>query len=142
MKTKFVPGHSAWGKPAAAWDIPTLAGAGALRSTVDDQLRFLQANLAGPGHPLGPAFELCHQVRFKNWAHCMGLGWHIQDLKDRPMHWHNGATGGFSSYMAFAKDARVGVVVLSNYSITAWSLLFGCAIDRIGERVMADLVEA
>jgi len=139
MKSRFVPGHSAWGRPKEAWDMGALAGAGALRSTVDDQVRFLRANIeAAP--PLGRTFEMCHEVRHKDRVYSMGLGWHIEDVNGRGMHWHNGATGGFSSYMAFAKDARVGVVVLSNYTISMWSLIFGCAIDRIGESVMADLV--
>ena len=33
------------GKQVSLWDIPTLSGAGALRSTVSDMLKFLQANL-------------------------------------------------------------------------------------------------
>ena len=38
------------GKVVSNWDIPTLAGAGALRSSAEDMLRFLDANLAGATH--------------------------------------------------------------------------------------------
>ena len=43
---RLAQGHDADGRPAANWDIPTLAGAGALRSTATDMLTFLEANLA------------------------------------------------------------------------------------------------
>ena len=36
-----------------------------------------------------------------------------QTLK-QPVVWHNGGTGGFSSFLGIAQRSRVGVVVLSN----------------------------
>ena len=44
MLTNFATGHRN-GLPVKNWDIPTLAGAGAIRSTARDMLRFLAANL-------------------------------------------------------------------------------------------------
>jgi serine-type D-Ala-D-Ala carboxypeptidase/endopeptidase len=32
----------------------------------------------------------------------------------QPLIWHNGATGGFRSYLGFTGDGRFGVLVLSN----------------------------
>ncbi len=40
---RLAPGHTADGKPTSNWDAPTLAGAGALRSTGADMLAFLAA---------------------------------------------------------------------------------------------------
>ena len=68
-----------------AWDLPVLAGAGAIRSTVNDLLRFADANLSAPKNKLGDAIKLAwtiHQQLFswmdQRW--CLGWGcnarWH------------------------------------------------------------------
>ena len=44
----------------------------------------------------------------------IGLGWHMGKTKDDNYIWHNGGTGGCSSYMAFSPDKKIAVVVLSN----------------------------
>jgi len=49
MKARTAVGHTVNGYETANWDLPALAGAGAIRSTVSDMLTFLAANLgAGP----------------------------------------------------------------------------------------------
>ena len=45
MEQRLATGHNAMLAPAANWDFPTLAGAGALRSTANDMLTFLEAFL-------------------------------------------------------------------------------------------------
>jgi len=45
LKARLAPGHTETCEPQANWDLPTLAGAGALRSTINDLLKFLSANL-------------------------------------------------------------------------------------------------
>src|SRR6185503_5783821 len=45
MKAHLALGHDEQGTVVANWDIPTLAGAGAIRSTTNDMLKFLEANL-------------------------------------------------------------------------------------------------
>jgi CubicO group peptidase (beta-lactamase class C family) len=67
--TRLAAPHSHRGKPTSSWDLPAFAGAGALRSTADDMLRFLQANL-DPERSL-PALALCHGVQVAKPA--MGL---------------------------------------------------------------------
>lgn len=62
QRQRLAPGHTAEGEPTANWDLPTLAGAGALRSTVEQMLRFLEANLKAKTHPLREALETCHVV--------------------------------------------------------------------------------
>ncbi len=42
---RVAQGHDFDGNPTANWDIPALAGAGAIRSTTGDMLKFLAANL-------------------------------------------------------------------------------------------------
>ena len=63
MQERLARGHNANLEPVANWDIPTLAGAGALRSTANDLVKFLEMSLgnqavaagAGHGHDAGRA---------------------------------------------------------------------------------------
>ncbi len=45
MKARLAVGHDQGLESVENWDLPTLAGAGALRSTANDLLKFLAANL-------------------------------------------------------------------------------------------------
>src|SRR5262245_59424630 len=56
---RLAPGHTLTGKVTANWDIPTLAGCGALRSTMGDVLRFMAASMNCAASPLAEAVRLC-----------------------------------------------------------------------------------
>ena len=63
MKQRMATGHNAMLAPAANWDLPTLAGAGALRSSANDMLTFLEAFLGYKESPLAPAMKAMLEVR-------------------------------------------------------------------------------
>jgi D-alanyl-D-alanine-carboxypeptidase/D-alanyl-D-alanine-endopeptidase len=120
MKSRLTPGHSPTGAVVANWDLPTLAGAGALRSTANDLLKFLAANLDSSA-PLGRVLALTHVdrrdvdgVRMR-----IGLNWHILNTSERRLIWHNGGTGGYRTFIGFDTTGNRAVVVLSNQSISA-----------------------
>jgi CubicO group peptidase (beta-lactamase class C family) len=98
------------------WDLPTLAGAGALRSTVNDMLKFVAANLGLTKSPLLVAMQRAQQSQRETGQPdlSIGLNWHILKKFDSEIIWHNGATGGYHSFIGFDKKNRKGVVVLSN----------------------------
>jgi CubicO group peptidase (beta-lactamase class C family) len=101
------------------WDIPTLAGAGALRSTASDMLTFLAANMGIKHSKLSDAMDMTHKARVDAGKTMkIGLGWHIRDNGITQIIWHNGGTGGYRSFCGFIKDKKVGVVVLSNMNIS------------------------
>jgi D-alanyl-D-alanine-carboxypeptidase/D-alanyl-D-alanine-endopeptidase len=103
------------GKQMPLWDIPTLAGAGALRSTVTDLLTYLEANLGLLDSPLYTAMQTTHEPRFPvNASMMVGLGWHIRTEGDLQIIEHHGATGGYWGYAGFVKDKQIGVVILTN----------------------------
>jgi CubicO group peptidase (beta-lactamase class C family) len=62
-RKRLATGHAEDGQPAAYWDIRTLGGAGALRSTVAEMLTFLRANLAPGETPIHDALTACHEPR-------------------------------------------------------------------------------
>ena len=63
MKARLAVGHNATMAAVPNWDIPTLAGAGALRSTTNDMLTFVGANLGVIKSPLAPAMASMLTVR-------------------------------------------------------------------------------
>ena len=63
MKQRMATGHNAVLAPVANWDLPTLAGAGALRSSANDMLTFLEAFLGYKETPLAPAMKAMLEVR-------------------------------------------------------------------------------
>ncbi|HOX57240.1 MAG TPA: serine hydrolase domain-containing protein [Candidatus Paceibacterota bacterium] len=94
-----------------------LGGAGALRSTATDMLKYLQANMHPEGQPLEHAIQESHRVLFEEDARtAFGMNWiHLQSQRlGRTIIWHNGGTGGFRSFIGFTADRRLGVVLLSN----------------------------
>lgn len=116
MKARLAAGHGATLQPVANWDVTTLAGAGGLRSTTNDLLTFLAANLGYVRTPLAPAMAAMLKVRrptpSSNLA--VALGWHVFSAHDKEIVWHNGGTAGYRTFIGFDPKARVGVVVLSN----------------------------
>ncbi|HEY6344574.1 MAG TPA: serine hydrolase [Bryobacteraceae bacterium] len=116
MKQRMATGHTAMLAPTANWDLPTLAGAGALRSSASDMLTFLEALLGYKESPLAPAMKVMLEVRRTADQTTIGLGWLIISADGREIAWHSGGTGGFRSWAGYDPNERVGVVVLSNAS--------------------------
>ena len=112
MRARLARGHSD-GVQVGNWDIPTLAGAGALRSTGADMLRFISANLGFVPTRLSNAMQMSHRAR-PNVVGPVGLGWHIIERDGSHIVWHNGSTGGYRTFAGFDPEKRLGVVVLSN----------------------------
>ncbi len=125
---RLAPPHTEGLELESLWDFDALAGAGGIRSTVPDMLRFIQANLAPPETDLGKAIELAWQqhVPPRGDQFAMSLGWHI--ARDGSTRWHNGQTGGYHSMLMVNRKLGSGVVVLSN---TATS-----EVDVIGESII------
>jgi CubicO group peptidase (beta-lactamase class C family) len=116
LKARLAAGHGATLQPVANWDLAALAGAGALRSTTNDLLTFLAANLGYVQTPLAPAMAAMLKVRRPTTAPnlAVALGWHVFSVHDKEIVWHNGGTAGYRTFIGFDPKARVGVVVLSN----------------------------
>ncbi|MFA6312594.1 MAG: serine hydrolase [Sterolibacterium sp.] len=119
MKSHLASGHQDR-IPTASWDNDALAGAGALRSTANDMLKYLGANLGINASPLLPAMQRAHVAaevsRYSDAK--MGLGWFMRRVADTEMIGHNGRTGGYRSFVGLDKGRLRGVVVLSNSNAT------------------------
>jgi len=132
MKARLALGHNDKLVTVPNWDLPALAGAGALRSSVNDMLTFLAANLGYVKSPLAPAMAAMLSVRRSTGAPGggeIGLGWLITKPSEDEIVWHNGGTGGYRSFIGYDAKTRVGVVVLSN-------TFTGSGVDDIGMHLL------
>jgi len=120
LKARLAVGHGGKLNTVPNWDLPTLAGAGALRSTANDMLTFLAANMGYTKTPMAPAMAAMLDARRPTGTPGLevALGWHIFTKEDAMVVWHNGGTGGYRSFIGFNPKTRVGVVVLANASTT------------------------
>lgn len=116
MRARLAIGHGANLNAVPNWDIAVLAGAGGLRSSANDMLTFLAANLGYIKTPLAPAMEAELSIRRPAGGPDMQIAynWFIQTKDGKSIVWHNGGTGGYRTYMGFDPKNRTGVVVLSN----------------------------
>jgi serine-type D-Ala-D-Ala carboxypeptidase/endopeptidase len=131
-KARLAVGHNDKLAAVPNWELPALAGAGALRSSANDMLTFLGANLGYVKTPLAPAMAAMLSVRRPTGGPNggeIGLGWLITKPPDDELVWHNGGTGGYRSFIGYDAKTRVGIVVLSN-------TFTGAGIDDIGMHLL------
>jgi CubicO group peptidase (beta-lactamase class C family) len=132
QQRRFLQGHDAKHNPAHAWDLDALAGAGAIRSTVSDMLAYLDANLHPEKvPPMAAALNLYHELR-ADVAPGMRIAFAWLYSTEAGNYWHNGGTGGFSSYALFNPKNGYAVVVLFNTTVGGPG---GSFADRLGEHI-------
>lgn len=140
MQARFIQGYDGNHQPAHAWDLLALAGAGGIRSTASDMLTYLEAQLhpdhlpaaalADPdGKTLPAAIAMTHVVHAEvGGGMHIGLNWFRIDQTGS--YWHNGGTGGYSSYALFNPEKDFAVIVLSNTTVGPESIT-----DRLGQHI-------
>jgi len=117
QRSRFIQGRDLEHHPAHAWDLDALAGAGAIRSTAGDMLTYLEAHL----HPEKvPAFSAAlaqtHELRADAGPGMrIALAW--LNVTAKEFYWHNGGTGGYSSYAFFDPKNDCAAIVLFNATV-------------------------
>ena len=129
MRSRLAPPHANYSDPAPSLDAPTFAGDGAgLRSTANDMLKFLAANMGLTETELQPALQLANTPQRPIYGiDYIGLGWFLPK-SGNGIHWHDGANPGYSTYLAWDPGRNIGVVVLANSRISIDDL--GCQLMR------------
>lgn len=116
LNARRVQGHGKHRKPVPDWHFAALEGAGALRSTMSDMLRFLSANLEPEATPIASALRMAQysQRPANRRGMSIGLGWLVREREGCSVVWHNGGTGGFGGFIGLDRDVNAGLVCLSN----------------------------
>jgi CubicO group peptidase (beta-lactamase class C family) len=111
---RFIQGYDAEHRSIHSCDLDAEAGAGGIRSTANDMLTYLEANLhPDKFKPMADALVESHRLRAEAPAGLrIALAWAC--LPDAGVCWHNGATPGFSSDAFFDPRHDDAAVVLLN----------------------------
>lgn len=122
-------GSSRSGRPKQPWTGEALAPAGGIRASLRDMARLAEALLNGtaPG-----TAALDPVASFVGPAARIGAAWITLEVKGRQITWHNGATGGFRSWIGLDREAGTCVVLLSATS---------ASVDRHGFALLQELTE-
>lgn len=120
MQSRMAQGFNAQEMAMQKWDLPALAGAGALRSTANDMLKFLAACLDSTHTPLGSVMARTREPQHDadTPGNSIGLGWHIVNAFGTTLTWHNGGTGGYRAFIGLDDARHRGVIVLTNSTIS------------------------
>ncbi len=107
------------GQEVPSWSFDAFSAAGGLKSSLEDLLKFANAQFKMPQTPLENAMANTRLFTFFLPPDTdLGLAWHMNLLDDLTVYWHNGGTAGSSSYLALCPDKKSAVVILSNSAIS------------------------
>ncbi|MCU1519595.1 MAG: serine hydrolase [Pseudarthrobacter sp.] len=127
LRATALSGTTRKGREMDPWVGEALGPAGGIRAGIGDMAALAAALLDGSA----PGIQALDPVaNFAGPAARIGAGWMTLEAKGRTVTWHNGATGGFSSWLGLDREAGTAVVLLS---ASAGSL------DRDGFRMLAGL---
>lgn len=107
QRARLATGHKRRGRPrAVAWEFDALAGAGALWSTGNDLLGYLEAHLDPPDDSLGAALRRVLEEPALAWQA-------IAKGRSAGLWWHNGGTAGFRSMVVLDPATRRAALALA-----------------------------
>ena len=103
--------HVSTGDAISPWHFKALVGAGGLRSNATDLATFLQHFYDSAR---APELNAVLQRTAQPYSDSTGLGWMRRDKDGGVCLWHNGQTGGSSSFVGVCPELEHAVVLLMN----------------------------
>jgi serine-type D-Ala-D-Ala carboxypeptidase/endopeptidase len=147
MLRRLAPPYDDVLRPVGSMDLAVLGGAGGIRSTVNDMLKYMRAHLADDGTPLSRAMRLTHVRHYTSQggkgelAKGQGIGLTWRMSRDDKILFHAGTTTGYHGWMAFVPSRGVGIVVLANGNNYGNNLRIDPFADRILHLMRGDRKE-
>lgn len=117
LRSRLATGHDGLGRALPGLEFQTLVGGSGLKSTANDLLKYVAANLGLTPTRLTPLMEKMHAVRFESLCQGgrMALGWGVVYYpQGRKYILHGGGTPGYTTFICFDKARRRGAVILSS----------------------------
>jgi serine-type D-Ala-D-Ala carboxypeptidase/endopeptidase len=109
---RVAEGHFSNSRPTGPWDVGVnLAGFGAVRATLPDMVRYLEGQLGMRDSSITPVLAQTQQRTAGDWEI-------LSTENGRTFIMRSGGTGGFSSFLAFDRAAKRGVVLLSDTALS------------------------
>jgi D-alanyl-D-alanine-carboxypeptidase/D-alanyl-D-alanine-endopeptidase len=149
LQSRLARGQYLDGQVAHEFQIPPLlSGAGGLRSTANDMLKFLAANIGLLKSPLYTAMQKTHagQKSIKGDKLKSGLAWFVIREDDLHILLHGGERPGYRSFIGFDPQKKTGVVVLTNSAqiimdICLFALTNKLEVFKLGEFTIPEAVQ-
>jgi CubicO group peptidase (beta-lactamase class C family) len=112
---------------------PALDAAGAISSTLNDMMRYLDFMLGETNSPLAALIPVMEQNRFPaNNGKGVGLAWQLERLSNgTQLFYKDGAVPGFSAFIIYAPSTLTGAVVLANQ--------YHCPVQQLGATLINSL---
>jgi len=140
MLRRLAPPYNDVLQPDRNWDLGALQGAGGIRSTANDMLKYIRAHIVDDGTPPARAMHLTHVRHYTSGGgkgqllegQGIGLAWRL--THDDKILFHGGSTGGYRAWTAIVPSRGVGIIVLAN-SASSKVYPFG---DRLIHVVLGD----
>jgi CubicO group peptidase (beta-lactamase class C family) len=134
------PGWSSTGRRRPPWTMGGYAPAGGVISTLGDMTRLAVALLDGSAPGRGSLTPI-EGVASGAPNRARGMFWVIEPIPgtERTMVWHNGQTGGYSSFLGLAPQSGRAVIVLANIARASdqQRIAFGLA-PRFADQIRSD----
>jgi CubicO group peptidase (beta-lactamase class C family) len=134
QEARLAQGYGPDGQPApkGAPGFPALAGAGAIRSTLNDMMRYLDFELGRTNVTLTSLLPTLHQPRHAAGPNAsVGLAWQMHQGPSGLTIFKEGDMPGYSAFMIFTPSNANGAVILSNQR--------GCPVSRMSAQIMGAL---
>lgn len=133
LDNNLIKGMDANGSIVSNWDFDVLFGAGGILSTAEDLSKFALNQFNPKNKELAltrnPTFDIAERLK-------IGLGWFIfKSKKDDNLYWHNGGTGGYSSFLVVNVKNKSAIIILSNVSN------INDTIDKLGFELLKEIEE-
>lgn len=140
LKSRMAVGHDDKGARSPDFDLQAMAPAGALRSTVNDLLKYLAAEIGLTNSPLSRLMQQSQVIRHTDSPDFgkTAMPWVGQNAFNPPgteLLGHGGGTLGSATFIGIDKVQRRAVVVLSNQrychsSTVGWTILQGLPLTK------------
>jgi D-alanyl-D-alanine-carboxypeptidase/D-alanyl-D-alanine-endopeptidase len=116
-------GHFSNTLAARPWNFHVdMAGVGGVRATLPDMVRYVEGQLGMRESAITPALARTQEQVAEIGRLRMGMAWFIQttaiNANSHTIPAHAGGTGGFSTFVAFDRAAKRGVILLSDTALT------------------------
>jgi CubicO group peptidase (beta-lactamase class C family) len=119
QSSRHADGHNSTGQKIPTRELPVVYWpAGALRSTLNDMLKFLKVNIAPDQCKLGKAIMITHEPHVPSIPHTRtGLAWNITSTGVSTVIWHEGQIQSHYAFIGLDREQGVGAVILASSGI-------------------------
>jgi CubicO group peptidase (beta-lactamase class C family) len=116
---KMAQGYTNKGIATPPWDVGPFIPSGAIKSTVNDMLKYLRYNIEEKSETV----KLTHQLTWGTSENGTALGWFISKTPGGlKLYQHDGGTGGFVSKIVVIPERNLGFVIFANSNIDLGNL--------------------